>query len=446
MTSPPFRLALPLGEVLPLSEQGSYAPFARSCCPAPQEAAARPRRRARLSELEPHLHCSVIGTCLTTGELRKLVPRHTDLDRNQASDLDIHHAAVELALEGGDGAKALNKALDQRYEGALKRFQRAHSSEELAGCWDEYVRNGDIPAAYWALLTHPDIDSALRQRAFGEVHMLSHLVGAANRADIRRLIALEKDNAELHDKVDRQQERLLAATQEREELARTLAEREARSHAASATPVAQALAQRIAALETELQARDQVIAHHTQRREAAETRAQEQLEQLQTLQLQLDHALDLSKALQAEAAAAEDELAGRLGRAETGTEPGEPGQPLRGRRLVYVGGRPRSNHAIKSFVEGAGGELVVHDGGLEDRKGLLAAALPGADMVVFPVDCIDHDSVGLLKRLCERHGIAYHPLRSASLSSFMALAASLAAARAVPDRAPPVSRFCLRHG
>nr|WP_232450604.1 hypothetical protein [Burkholderia ubonensis] len=88
-------------------------------------------RRARLAELDPHFHCSVIGTCLTTAELRKLVPRHADVDREQATDLQIHHAAVELATQGGEGAKALHKALDQRYALAIKRFGAATDADAL---------------------------------------------------------------------------------------------------------------------------------------------------------------------------------------------------------------------------------------------------------------------------------------------------------------------------
>ena len=38
--------------------------------------------------------------------------------------------------------------------------------------------------------------------------MLSHLVGAANRADIRRLRQLEAENAELQAKIERQQHQL----------------------------------------------------------------------------------------------------------------------------------------------------------------------------------------------------------------------------------------------
>ncbi len=40
-------------------------------------------------------------------------------------------------------------------------------------------------------------------------------------------------------------------------------------------------------------------------------------------------------------------------------------------------------------------------------------------MAVFPVDCIDHDSMNLLKRVCERYQVTYHPLRTAGLASFV---------------------------
>src|SRR5262249_38906496 len=58
---------------------------------------------------------------------------------------------------------------------------------------------------YWATLTHELTTAATIREAFGEVHMLSHLVGSANRADIRRLCKLEEENAELRARLDRQQ-------------------------------------------------------------------------------------------------------------------------------------------------------------------------------------------------------------------------------------------------
>ncbi|CAL8478800.1 protein of unknown function (plasmid) [Caballeronia sp. S22] len=120
---------------------------------------------------------------------------------------------------------------------------------------------------------------------------------------------------------------------------------------------------------------------------------------------------------------------------------------MSGKRVVYVGGRPNSNAVLKALVDAAGGELIVHDGGIEDRKGLLAAALPNADVVLFPVDCIDHDSMSMLKRVCERHGVEYSPLRTASVASFVEFVARLtASAQNTHASAPPPSAFCLRHG
>jgi hypothetical protein len=88
----------------------------------------------------------------------------------------------------------------------------------------------------------------------------------------------------------------------------------------------------------------------------------------------------------------------------------------------------------------------VHDGGVEDRKGLLTAVLPRADLAVFPVDCISHDAMNTLKRVCPRHGIDYHPLRTASVASFIELLSRLADGDAARHAMAPVSRFCLRHG
>jgi hypothetical protein len=110
---------------------------------------------------------------------------------------------------------------------------------------------------------------------------------------------------------------------------------------------------------------------------------------------------------------------------------------LSGKRVVYVGGRPGSNTVLRRFVESAGGDFSVHDGGIEDRKGAFAAALPKADFVVFPVDCVDHASVDLLKRVCDRHQVDYHPVRTASVASFIELIVRLGQACREKARHPP---------
>ncbi len=423
-------------------ESRSIRPLHLNCC----EPVAPVHRRARLTELDMHIHCSVIGTCLSTSELRKLVPRFTALDREHATDLQIHHAAVELAVNSGAGAKALHKALDSRYALAIKRFSSVKDVDGLGLHWAEALKAGDIPSAYWAVMTHPMTTSEMRQLAFGDVHMLSHLVGAANRADIRRLLTLEQENAALREKIERQQNRLHEMSKQRDTSIRELttqverltmqAERCQRTENAG-------LSEEVSALRAALAARDQRVALQASRREAAEHRSLHEQENAKALRTELDEVRALLKVMHAESSAIERAI--QIS-ADGHTTQRATLHALQGMRIVYVGGRPGSNAVITSIVESAGGQLTVHDGGIEDRKGLLPTALPHADVVVFPVDCIDHDSMNMLKRVCDRHQVPYYPLRTASVASFVELMTRVNAERSAPVDTRPASRFCLRHG
>ncbi|MPV61042.1 peptidase [Burkholderia sp. HI2761] len=448
MHAPPFRLArmadLPSSAGHPSAGTGARID---ACCAPSRAQQAELRRRTRLFELDSHLHCSIIGTCLTTHELRKLVPKFTDLDRQRATDLEIHHAAVELAIEGAAGGKALHKALDERYAGAIRAFDSAKDADELLARWKEALKNGDIPPAYWALMTHPRTTMSVRQAAFGDLHMLSHLVGAANRADNRRLVALEEENAALHAKIERQQARLHEMSTQRDAAQQELDAIHARRNAQPLADDA-VLRDEVRELREALAARDERLALHTSRREAAEQRIAAEQASARAMRARFDDLMAMVKTLRAEASALEQAVLAST------DDPAEPAMDtpsiLQRKRIVYVGGRPGSNRAIRRIVEASGGDVTMHDGGIEDRKGLLAAALPGAHLVVFPVDCIDHDSMNLLKRICERHRIAYYPLRTASVASFVELIGRLDA-QARDAMSPDAStggtpRFCLRHG
>jgi hypothetical protein len=168
------------------------------------------------------MHCSIVGTCLSTIELHKIIAKVKGHDLKGFSDLAIHEEAVLVAGHQGAASRLLQKALDRRHEMTIKRFIRAQNVNEVRGLWDDARRNGDIPGAYWALLTHPATTQELRQAAFADVHMLSHLVGAANRADIRRLATLETERAELALKVEKQEAQLRDAIVTRDATIRRL--------------------------------------------------------------------------------------------------------------------------------------------------------------------------------------------------------------------------------
>ena len=141
-----------------------------------------------------------------------------------ASEHGIHASAVLLASKQRDGAKLLNKALDRRHRIAINQFDRAKTAAEVRALWREASKGGEIPGAYWAALTHPACNDALLREIFAEVHMLSHLVGAANRADIRRLRQWEEEKAELEARLARKEEQSRELTAARD---RALAQLEA---------------------------------------------------------------------------------------------------------------------------------------------------------------------------------------------------------------------------
>ena len=195
-------------------------------------------RRKRLWELSPTLHCSIIGTCLAQGELREIlrrIARSEGLDVAGLSDHDLHSLGVRLAERRDGPGKLLHKALDRRHAAAIKAFAAAKDESALEAQWQAALASGAIPGGYWALLTHPCCSKRLVIRAFGEVHMLSHLVGSSNRADIARLRALEEDNAQLQAELSSQRRGWRHALAERDARVRRLEEQ---LHALPAAPAA----------------------------------------------------------------------------------------------------------------------------------------------------------------------------------------------------------------
>jgi hypothetical protein len=385
----------------------------KDCCPAPSaKTVAPPARRARLSELDANIHCSIVGTCMSTTELRKLIGRYVpQLSGKDATDVEIHHTAVNLSTGGGIVAKELNKALDARHALAIKKFRLALDEKALKTLWQEALAQGDVPGAYWALMTHPESTFLLRSQAFGEVHMLSHLVGAANRADIRRVAALEEETVRLKEANAALQARLNTVNAQH---AATLVEQAAQARQlqqqrdSDAAP--EQLVLEMAALRAALADREEKLSLHTARRQDA-------------LQADFHATRDELETARMELAALENAFEENT----CGIDAGKSAlPPLEGKCVLYVGGRPGCADRLCKMVATAGGELLVHDGGIEDRHGLLATMLPRAQMVVFPIDCISHNAMHVAKQACARRGIACHPIRSASVASFVALMQRLA--------------------
>jgi hypothetical protein len=377
-------------------------------------------RRTRIWKFSGTLHCSIIGTCLTATELRHVVEKVEGSSVAAISDHDVHVRGVTLASSREAGAKFLQKALDRRHRGAVARFAKAESPAAVLALWEEALNHGDIPGAYWAALTHPEATEDVVKRAFGDVHMLSHLVGAANRADIRRLRQLEENNSTLAAKLQRQQRQLRDGFAARDQTVRRLHDMLARRAAGRAEEAATQPddAETVDRLIRDL---DRRLARETTRRERSEQRVRE---------LAAKEAAHEAERKNHEAALQELDVAERH-LAALARPPGpEDTLDLAGSTLLYVGGRAHQVPLLRGLVERAGASLLHHDGGVEHSSALLPGLIGRADRVVFPIDCISHDAVAAIKRLCRQTGKSYDPLRTASLACLLAALARISAARA----------------
>jgi hypothetical protein len=392
--------------------------------PGQAGASAQIARRTRIWEFGSSLHCSIIGTCLTTAELRHILVKLKVDGADAASDHELHAMGVVLAGRREGGAKFLQKALDRRHHAAVTRYARAKDLAALVALWEESLKQGDIPGAYWAALTHPLTGDDVVKRLFGDVHMLSHLVGAANRADIRRLRQMEQENASLAAKVERQQRQLQEGFIARDDTIRRLNDMLARR--ADEPPAASdARDSQDEALGADALARDlnRRLAHETARRERGERRVDE----LSAALKEMDRALQVARR---ECQSALQDLQTVEGHLAAVIQP-ESGEALdlSGITILYVGGRANQVPQLKGLSERVGARFLHHDGGIEHSAGLLPGLVSRADHVFFPIDCISHDAATTIKKLCRQTGKIYQPLRTASLACLLSAFGTLRESR-----------------
>lgn len=388
---------------------------------APGTAAAMVSRpvtgRRKLWQLPTRLHCPVIGTCLDAADLRRIAARAGADVHPGLSDYAIHASFVASSDERCVLALAVQKTLEKRHAGAVRRFARARDSAELGSLWQAALDGGDVAAGMWATLTHRKCDRDLEQRVFEQVHMLSHQVGAGQRADLERLAraeterddarrALAEERDRLNRRLDARDKRIARleaahaqAEQQRRELARVLAQ-----HAERAVRPEQDAAA-LVRCQQQLNAARQRIA--TMQQSIGELRAA--LAESRSRHRQLTDECTAMERFIAQATAPCNEC---------GLDDCTPACDLRGRRILCVGGRNRLVEQYREMVARCNGRFEHHDGGVEDNRQRLDAMLSAADAVVCATDAVSHDAYYRLKRLCKRQGKPHVFLRTSGIGTF----------------------------
>ena len=405
------------------------APFAD-----PRDFPPPARDRLRLWEIPSSFHCAILGTCLGLDELVRIGRKAGIVPDRGATDYEVHGWFARHLGEPSRLTRLLQKHLDRTHRGAIEACREARDDAALAAFWRRSLAAGDVAGPFWALIAHPLATGDLRSLAYGDVHMLSHWMGSANRGVARRLRAAEAREARLAGKLARQAEAHGRKSDRQAREADALARRlEAAERRASALP---ALEMRLAELERGEAHRalgDEnaaLAAELREARRAGDARSRRCAE--------LERALAALRRAHEEAAArlaeAEAERAALEAVLTASADAEAPAVDLCGRRIAYVGGREAAVRHFRDLVERSNGRFSHHDGTTEGAAARLDRVLHQADVVLCPVDCVSHGACLKAKKFCKRTAKTFVPLRSASLSS---LIAGLNRAVGEPGAPPP---------
>ena len=300
---------------------------------------------------------------------------------NTATDYELHRIAVSAARERTPLSTLMHKELERKFPHVVRRFSGGKSDDEIRAEWKSAFSRGEVTGPLWAIMTHPMASSQTLSTASEELHMLSHQVGAASRADLKRLAELEQEKRTLRDELARYTSKTAAQLAEKDALIGSLEARAAEATAArrrceqGRSAPARA---RDAAVTLELERR---LVDQTRRAQRAETRAAD-LADVQARCERLE--AELAEARR-QAQAAENMLQSVLDerdRAEEAPAPPPCMAELAGRCVLCVGGRTGLVDQYRSVVERCHGEFAHHDGGFENNVGRLQSLLASADAVI----------------------------------------------------------------
>jgi len=387
---------------------------------------SKQKRRDRLWELPKAVYCSVIGTCVTLEELRKISKKDKSHNYESLCDYELHKTFVSAATNKRNFlARELQRLLEKKFQIIIRRF-RDYSAQMLDDAWEEAVVAGDISGTYWTLITHPMMPNDLLDRIFGDIHMLSHISGASLRTDVRQVGRLTSRVRSLEDEIKKVRSVSSNYT------AKLLNEvSESGRKLKSSQDVNRSLNEKLNRFEKRINS-GKYVQKEVDRltRDLAVTRLQkDRLSEKLRIKSEQKKALELKKGdLEKELIASRNEIEsleslleqimGKHTRGDIGAS-GSGELDLEQRCVLYVGGLSGQKSHYQAIVEQFNGSFLYHDGGLENGQKSLSSVLARADVVLCPWDCVSHNATQKIKIQCARDSTPILFLRRASTSAFL---------------------------
>jgi hypothetical protein len=331
--------------------------------------------RRRLWQLPPELRGAVVGLSLAPPLLRRtaeqvLARLHGRPVELLGSDAEVLASVLCDLGTRNPLSEAVQRELAARHAVGVARCGSLRSGEALRAAWARALAGGDVPGTAWALLTHPmgpELEAALRVDLQGWTWQQARESQAQCQDAAQKAAALREARGEADALRLRLQQAQAALDHERRVAAAERAQlHRALAAAQSAPPPCHAAA--------------------PHERQPAKAR---------------DAGLGAMSKADAAAATAAPEVAAPEAPAHVAV-PIAPPLPLRGRRVLCVGGMPGAQDRYRRLVETAGAHFDFHDGGLEQSLHRLDHQLGAADLVVCQAGCLNHEAYRRVKGYCRR--------------------------------------------
>jgi hypothetical protein len=375
------------------------------------------RTPIHLWDLEAKYLCAIVGTCATVFEMRKLAIKSKIENPGQYSDYQLHNIFVNAAHDGTRPGRLLEKLFQQKFRSTIAQYRTTDSSE-FEVLWENSLKGGDVVGSYYALLTNFQTTLTVRDKAVGDIHMLSHISGASCRIDLKLLPKLKKTNLELSahiNKLNIKHHKAVQAWQQKQTvLEKICAELNSRLSRPAALNVDLSTEQR--QLE-KLQKRNSRLSDLVAKLREEKYQFQQEISDLQrnnciTRKCNQSIGIEALTKKRGRPMLKEPEISNLVRPSDAQLE-----LNLNGKKILYVGGRYRQVPHFKELIERYNGCLFYHDGGREDGDKRLSEMLLKVDLVICPIDCISHNAIECVKRNCQKLNKRFIPLRRSSLSA-----------------------------
>jgi hypothetical protein len=352
-----------------------------------------------------HQLCTLIGYCIDAPYIRKLRKRFPTItaDIQGETDYELHAFCVNACLDKNLLSTHLNKYLNRSYQTIVSALRQHKTDEAVEAFWRSTDLNDDrqIAGFCWALLTSQYASPMIKQKLYGEIHMLSHISGQGLRTEQKKLTI---ENCRL--------------LQEQPKQARALLRQQARYE--NQQEITKSLENKIIDLKQRLLVKDEKTSDRSDSQANELFKNYEKTiwsQHLQMVKLQeklklQEHQYDELKASQLNNTKLE------INTTNSGTKVIPFNSDLCGKSILYVGGFSRHKDRFKQLIESINGQFLYHDGGMQQSNHLLNMMVKKADAVFCPIDCISHGAVGRIKSLTKTECKDCIFLRSPSLTSF----------------------------